>query len=53
MEIEQEKQTGEAESTTGLTQNVAGLLCYLGVWITGIVFLVMEQKNKVVLIVCD
>jgi len=48
IEIEQEKQTGEAESTTGLTQNVAGLLCYLGVWITGIIFLVIEPRNKFV-----
>ena len=35
-------------STTGLDPNVAGLLCYLGGWITGIVFLVIEQENKFV-----
>ena len=35
-------------TTTGLEPNVAGLLCYLGGWITGIVFLVIEQKNKFV-----
>ncbi len=35
-------------SATGLEPNVAGLLCYLGGWITGIVFLVIEQKNKFV-----
>jgi uncharacterized membrane protein len=35
-------------STTGLEPNIAGLLCYLGGWITGIVFLVIEQKNKFV-----
>ncbi|MFH0769265.1 MAG: DUF4870 domain-containing protein [Chloroflexota bacterium] len=35
-------------STTGLEPNIAGLLCYLGVWITGIVFLVIEQENKFV-----
>ncbi len=35
-------------STTGLEPNIAGLLCYLGGWISGIVFLVIEQKNKFV-----
>jgi uncharacterized membrane protein len=29
-----------------LAPNVAGLLCYLGVWITGIIFIVLEQKNR-------
>lgn len=38
----------EGGSTTGLEPNVAGLLCYLGIWISGIVFLVIEQKNKFV-----
>src|SRR4030042_1001950 len=27
----------EAESSTGLTANVAGLLCYVAGWITGII----------------
>jgi len=35
-------------SSTGLEPNIAGLLCYLGAWITGIVFLVIEQKNSFV-----
>jgi len=34
--------------TTGLEPNIAGLLCYLGGWITGIIFLVLEKKNKFV-----
>ena len=25
---------------------IEGLLCYLGIWITGIIFLIIEQKNK-------
>ena len=41
-----EKQAGEGASTTSLEPNVAGLLCYLGVWITGIIFLVLEKKNN-------
>jgi uncharacterized membrane protein len=36
------------ESSTGLKPNVAGLLCYLGVWITGIIFLVLEKNSKFV-----
>jgi len=35
-------------STTGLEPNIAGMLCYLGGWITGIVFLILEQKNQFV-----
>ena len=35
-------------SSTGLEPNVAGLLCYLGFWITGIVFLIIEQKDHYV-----
>jgi uncharacterized membrane protein len=37
---------GAAEtSSTGLQVNIAGLLCYLGVWITGIIFLILEKKS--------
>jgi uncharacterized membrane protein len=38
----------EAESSTGLTANVAGLLCYVAGWITGIVFVVLEKKSTFV-----
>ncbi|MGQ9546114.1 MAG: zinc-ribbon domain-containing protein [Dehalococcoidia bacterium] len=38
----------EAESSTGMSANVAGLLCYLAGWITGIVFVVLEKKSKFV-----
>jgi uncharacterized membrane protein len=38
----------EAESSTGLSANVAGLLCYVAWWITGIVFVVLEKKSKFV-----
>ena len=40
--------TPEAESSTGLSDNVAGLLCYVAGWITGIVFLVWEKKSTFV-----
>ena len=35
----------EAESSTGLSANVAGLLCYVAGWITGIVFIVLEKRS--------
>jgi uncharacterized membrane protein len=38
----------ETESSTGMTANVAGLLCYVALWVTGIVFVVMEKKSKFV-----
>jgi uncharacterized membrane protein len=40
----EEKQT----SSTGLDENVAGFLCYLFGFITGIVFLVVEKKSNFV-----
>jgi len=43
-----DKLTAEGGSTTSLEPNIAGLLCYLGIWVTGIIFLVIEQKNKFV-----
>jgi len=38
----------ETESSTGMSANVAGLLCYVGLWVTGIVFVVLEKKSKFV-----
>ena len=37
-----------AETETGIKENVAGLLCYILGWVTGIVFLIIEPKNKFV-----
>jgi uncharacterized membrane protein len=45
IEAEQKERVTAGGSTTGLEPNTAGLLCYLGGWISGIVFLVIEQKN--------
>jgi uncharacterized membrane protein len=36
------------KTSTGLQENVAGLLCYLGWWITGIIFLLIEKENTTV-----
>jgi uncharacterized membrane protein len=46
--IEQEKRTAPAGTSTGLSPNTAGVLCYVGIWISGIIFFVLEQKNRFV-----
>ncbi len=45
MDAEQ-KAVGQERTLTNLRLGVAGLLCYVGGWITGIIFLVLEQKNR-------
>ena len=44
--IEKEKQGAAGSTSTGLQPNIAGLLCYVGGWISGIIFLILEQKNR-------
>jgi uncharacterized membrane protein len=48
--IEAEKRQSQQgqSSTLDLKPGTAGVLCYLGGWITGIIFLVLEQKNRTV-----
>jgi len=48
IEAEKKQRMTMNDSTSGLEPNIAGLLCYLGVWITGIVFVVIEQRNNFV-----
>lgn len=36
------------KTSTGLQPNVAGLLCYILGWITGIIFLLLEKDNQFV-----
>ncbi len=38
----------KGQSSTGLDENVAGLLCYLFGFITGIIFLVVEKESSFV-----
>jgi len=40
--------SGTSETSTGLSPNIAGLLCYVAWWITGIVFVVIETKSTFV-----
>jgi uncharacterized membrane protein len=37
-----------AKTSTGLEENVAGLLCYVLGWITGLIFFLIEKDNKFV-----
>ncbi|MDB5923010.1 MAG: hypothetical protein JWN13_1946 [Betaproteobacteria bacterium] len=43
-----EIKTTEIKTSTGMNQNVAGLLCYLVGWITGLIFFLIEKDNKFV-----
>ena len=36
------------KTSTGLSENVAGLLCYVLGWVSGIVFFLIEPNNKFV-----
>jgi uncharacterized membrane protein len=36
------------KSSTGLDENIAGVLCYVLGWITGIIFFLIESENKTV-----
>jgi uncharacterized membrane protein len=44
----EETKPAEAKTAAGMNQNVAGLLCYLAGWITGLVFFLIEKENKFV-----
>ena len=47
-QLEREKQATESASSTNLEPNVAALLCYVGIWVTGIIFLILERENRFV-----
>ena len=36
------------KSSTGLNENVAGLLCYLAWWVSGLMFILIEKDSKFV-----
>jgi uncharacterized membrane protein len=36
------------KTSSGMTQNLAGLLCYLAGWITGLIFFLIEKENRFV-----
>ena len=45
-QLEQEKRAIPQDTSVNMEPNLAGLLCYVGAWITGIIFFVLEQKNN-------
>jgi uncharacterized membrane protein len=45
-QFERERRNPPEGMTLNLSPNTAGFLCYLGAWITGIIFFVLEQKNE-------
>ena len=45
---EQSSSSNSHETSLGIEENVAGLLTYLVGWITGVVFLFIEQENSFV-----
>ncbi|MCJ7769464.1 MAG: hypothetical protein MUO92_03185 [Dehalococcoidales bacterium] len=36
------------KTSTGLEDNIAGLLCYVAGWVSGLIFLLIETENKFV-----
>lgn len=47
--IAAKKEKGETKgSSIDLKPNIERLLCYVGFWVTGIIFLIIEKKNKLV-----
>ena len=36
------------KTSTGMQPNIAGLLCYVFFWITGLIFFLIEKENKFV-----
>jgi uncharacterized membrane protein len=43
--LAREKGRAADETSTGLNPDVEALLCYLGWWVTGLIFFILEQKN--------
>jgi len=36
------------KSSTGIDEHIAGLLCYLGTFVTGLIFILLEKKSPFV-----
>lgn len=34
------------KTTLGIDENIESMFCYLGIWITGIIFLFLEKENN-------
>jgi uncharacterized membrane protein len=42
------EKAAKGDSGVQMKQNKMGLVCYAGFWVTGIIFLIIEKKNRVV-----
>jgi len=42
------EKVAKGDSAAQMKQNKVGMLCYAGFWVTGIIFLIIEKKNRVV-----
>ena len=38
----------QIKTSSGMDQNIAGLLCYVAGWITGLIFFLIEKENRFV-----
>lgn len=38
----------EKKTSSGLPRNMAAVLCYVGIWVTGLIFLLLEKEDKFV-----
>lgn len=47
-DIQMPENQSQIKSSTGLENNIAGLLCYLGTFITGIIFAILEKNSPIV-----
>jgi uncharacterized membrane protein len=45
-QLENERRQAKPDTSVNLSPNILGVLCYLGIWVTGIIFFILEQKNK-------
>jgi uncharacterized membrane protein len=45
---EKKKGISMVKTSLGLEENVEAALCYLGIWITGLIFYFVEDKNKLI-----
>jgi len=43
-----EKKVAKSDSGAQMNQNKMGLVCYAGFWVTGIILLITEKKNKLI-----
>lgn len=48
LEHNEETKTAKEKTDSGLDENLAGMLCYLFGVITGVVFILIEKKNRFV-----